>query len=168
MQGSHFFSEIIHRNNNNARTLFATVERLTPPPVAIAPELSSTRACNEFASFFIEKVLKIRRSVGTLVSTPIPTLSPISTYAEKMTHFQTINQSSLDKIIENLSSATCCLDILPTGFLKKVLPAIREDLIQRIPPISCLCQSLKNSSYQTNIKEKEPRQHINAKLQTNL
>uniref|UniRef100_A0A669CVV3 Reverse transcriptase domain-containing protein n=1 Tax=Oreochromis niloticus TaxID=8128 RepID=A0A669CVV3_ORENI len=125
-----FFSEIIHINNNNARTLFATVERLTSPPVAIAPELSSTRACNEFANFFIEKILKIRRSIGTLVSTPIPTLSPISTYAEKMTHFQTINQSSLDKIIENLSSATCCLDILPTGFLKKVLPAIREDLIQ--------------------------------------
>ena len=34
-----FFSEIIAKNNNNAQALFTTVDRLTNPPVSVAPEL---------------------------------------------------------------------------------------------------------------------------------
>lgn len=82
-----FFSAIIHRNNNNARTLIATAERLTTPSVTVLPELNSTRACNEFASFFTEKILNIRRSISTSAPTLIPSMSTINTHAEKMTNF---------------------------------------------------------------------------------
>ncbi|KAK0146595.1 hypothetical protein N1851_014101 [Merluccius polli] len=54
------FSEIINKNINNTRTLFAMVDKLTNPPKQIAPELLSTAKCNEFACFFSEKIQSIR------------------------------------------------------------------------------------------------------------
>ena len=39
--------------------LFATVDRLTNPPVSVAPELSSIRSCHQFDSFFTDKLRKL-------------------------------------------------------------------------------------------------------------
>ena len=59
------FSEIINKNINNTRTLFAMVDKLTNPPKQIAPELLSTEKCNEFACFFNEKIQSIRLNINT-------------------------------------------------------------------------------------------------------
>ena len=53
-----YFSDIIAKNNNNSRALFAIVDRLTNTPVSVASELSSTKGCNDFAIFFKEKKSK--------------------------------------------------------------------------------------------------------------
>lgn len=53
--------------NNNACALFDTVNRLTNPPVSVAPEPLSTRACNEFASF-TENIQIIRQAVIASIS----------------------------------------------------------------------------------------------------
>ncbi len=50
---------LINSNLNNTRTLFATVERLTNPPSQIPSEMLSDSKCNEFASFFSEKISNI-------------------------------------------------------------------------------------------------------------
>ncbi len=60
-----FFSNLINSNLNNTRTLFATVERLTNPPSQIPSEMLSDSKCNEFASFFSEKISNIRKEIGT-------------------------------------------------------------------------------------------------------
>ncbi len=60
-----FFSNLINSNLNNTRTLFATVERLTNPPSQIPSEMLSDSKCNEFASFFSEKINNIRKTIGT-------------------------------------------------------------------------------------------------------
>ncbi len=60
-----FFSNLINSNLNNTRTLFATVERLTNPPSQIPSEMLSDSKCNEFASFFSEKINNIRKEIGT-------------------------------------------------------------------------------------------------------
>ena len=59
------FSEIINKNINNTRTLFAMVDKLTNLPKQIAPELLSTAKCNEFACFFSEKIQSIRLNINT-------------------------------------------------------------------------------------------------------
>ncbi len=59
-----FFSNFINSNLNNTRTLFATVERLTNPPSQIPSEMLSDSKCNEFASFFSEKINNIRKEIG--------------------------------------------------------------------------------------------------------
>lgn len=59
-----YFSNIIAKNNDNACDLLATVNSPTYSPMSVAPELLSTRACNEFASLFIDKTQKIRQLVN--------------------------------------------------------------------------------------------------------
>lgn len=112
-----FFSDIITKNNNNARALFATVDRLTNPPVSVASELLSSRACNEFASFFTEKIHKIRQAVTSSIAGTgcLFPLRPPKPGANTMTQFYPINQTYLEEIIQHLKSSSCCLDILPTG-----------------------------------------------------
>ncbi len=57
--------DLINSNLNNTRTLFATVERLTNPPSQIPSEMLSDSKCNEFASFFSEKISNIRKEIGS-------------------------------------------------------------------------------------------------------
>ncbi len=59
-----FFSNLINSNLNNTRTLFDAVERLTNPPSQIPSEMLSDSKCNEFASFFSEKINNIRKKIG--------------------------------------------------------------------------------------------------------
>ncbi|KAI2655580.1 Retrovirus-related Pol polyprotein [Labeo rohita] len=60
-----FFSNLINSNLINTRTLFATVERLTTPPSQIPSEMLSDSKCNDFASFFSEKIINIRKVIST-------------------------------------------------------------------------------------------------------
>ncbi len=60
-----FFSNLVISNLNNTQTLFVTVERLTNPPSQIPSEMLSDSKCNEFASFFSEKINNIRKAIGT-------------------------------------------------------------------------------------------------------
>ena len=83
-----FFSDIITKNSNNVRALFAAVDRLTNPPVAVASEHLSTRACNEFASFFTEKIHKIRQAVQSIPgSRYVLSLYPFKMNSDAMTVF---------------------------------------------------------------------------------
>ena len=64
-----YFSDIIETNTNNAKTLFATVDRLINQPTQIPPELHSTQKCNEFAAF-----IRIK-----LKASDAPSISPLQT-----------------------------------------------------------------------------------------
>lgn len=117
-----FFSEIIAKNNNNAHALFATVDRLTNPPVSVAPELLSTKACDEFALLFTNKIHILRQTVNASKSNTGYALSlcPLKISLCSMTQFYPINHKNLEDIIQHLKSSSCCLDILPTDFFKTV------------------------------------------------
>ena len=108
-----FFSDIITKNSNNAHALFAAVDRLTNPPVTVASEHLSTRVCNEFASFFTEKIHKIRQAVTGSIpgSRYVLSLYPFKINSDAMTEFFLINKKNLDDIIQHLNSSSCCLDI---------------------------------------------------------
>ena len=125
-----FFADIITRNRNNARALFSTVERLTNPPTSIAPELHSTRKCNEFASFFREKIQNIRQAVSTLTPGSTCVLCPFRNRSNTLTQFHLINGKNLEDILHQLNSSYCCQDVLPTDFFKKVSNVLTSDLLQ--------------------------------------
>ena len=113
-----FFSKIINNNINNARILFSTVDKLTNPPASIAQELLSTNKCNEFASFFSNKIEGIRQVINSALS-GTKNMSPL--FPEKdntitMTQFNTIDYKTLDEIISHLKPSTCALDVLPTSY----------------------------------------------------
>uniref|UniRef100_A0A3P9BKS9 Reverse transcriptase domain-containing protein n=3 Tax=Maylandia zebra TaxID=106582 RepID=A0A3P9BKS9_9CICH len=127
---SSYFSDIITKNSHNARVLFSTVDRLTNPPVSVAAELHSTMACNDFAKFFTEKIQKIRQAIGTSTADPGYVLCPPKNCLNTMKQFQPINSKDLEDILGQLNSSSCCLDVLPTSFFKKVSKTLESDLLQ--------------------------------------
>lgn len=46
-----------------------------------------------------------------------------------MSKFDPINHKNMEDIIQDLKSSSCCLDNLPTGFLKKVSNCMATDLL---------------------------------------
>ncbi len=106
-----FFSNLINSNLNNTRTLFATVERLTtppPPPSQIPSEMLSDSKCNEFASFFSEKISNIRKEIGTSsCNTEVTQIRQQSQKDVTMSVFKTIDSKILEEIVQHLKSSTC-------------------------------------------------------------
>ena len=63
-----YFSEIIKNCSNNSRVLFATVNRLTNPPVSLRLELISTSKCKEFAILYTVECLCRNPSVSSPIA----------------------------------------------------------------------------------------------------
>uniref|UniRef100_A0A673IYN1 Reverse transcriptase domain-containing protein n=1 Tax=Sinocyclocheilus rhinocerous TaxID=307959 RepID=A0A673IYN1_9TELE len=126
-----FFSNLINSNLNNTRTLFATVERLTNPPSQIASEMLSDSKCNEFASFFSEKINNIRKAISTSPSyAEVRQIRPQYQKEDTMSAFEEIDSKILEEIVQHLKSSTCYLDTLPTYFFKRVLNCLEADLLE--------------------------------------
>ena len=79
--------------------LFSTIEKLTNPSPHLAPDLLSIEKCNEFATFFINKVENIRQQISstlhsiTHLETPTTQSSELST----MSNFSPIDADTLEK-----------------------------------------------------------------------
>ncbi|KAK9973180.1 hypothetical protein ABG768_023923 [Culter alburnus] len=115
-----FFSNIINRNLNNTRTLFATVERLTNPPSQIPSEMLSDSKCCEFASFFSEKINNIRKAISTSLScTGVKQIRSQPPKVAIMSVFEAIDGKILEETVQHLKTSTCALDTLPTSFFSK-------------------------------------------------
>jgi hypothetical protein len=100
--------------------------------VAVASEHLSTRACNEFASFFTEKIHKIRQAVTASIpgSRYVLSLYPFKMGSDAMTEFFLMDKKGLDDIVQHLNSSSCCLDILPTGFFKTFFNCMASDVLE--------------------------------------
>ena len=130
-----FFSKIINNNINNPRILFNTVDRLTNPPTRIAQEFLSTAKCNEFASFFNNKIDTIRQGISSSMpgrKIMSPQTPPNRAGMTTMSKFIPINCKTLEKIMSRLKPSTCALDVLPTSFLKNIFSCLADELIQII------------------------------------
>ena len=138
-----FFSDIINKNINDARTLFSTVDKLINPPPQTVHEFLSTAKCNQFATFFTDKIKNIRHAISS--STSKDDLSPLHPQNTRsnltyMTQFSFIDRKALDQTIQGLKSSSCCLDTLPTNFFKSVYDCLAPDLLRIV-----------NSSLETGI-----------------
>ena len=122
-----FFSDIITKTKNNARALFATVDRLTNPPKPVASEHLSTKACTEFAHFFNSKIQTLRQAVRTTARSSRNVLSvyPPKDNSFSVTQFDPINDKTLQDILQDLKPSSCCLDILPSQLFKDVSECLR-------------------------------------------
>ncbi len=115
-----FFSNLINSNLNNTRALFATVERLTNPPSQIPSEMLPESKCNEFASFFSEKINNIRKEMRTSSSyAEVTQIRPQFQKEVTMSVFEAIDSKMLEEILQHLKWPTCYLDSLPTSFFQK-------------------------------------------------
>ncbi|KAL0148215.1 hypothetical protein M9458_056447 [Cirrhinus mrigala] len=126
-----FFSNLINSNLNNTRTLFATVERLTNPPSQIPSEMLSDSKCSDFASFFSEKIINIRKVISTSSSyAEVRQIRPQFQKEVTSSVFEAIDSKTLKEIVQHLKSSTCNLDTLPTSFFKSVFNCLEADLLE--------------------------------------
>ncbi|KAI2657348.1 RNA-directed DNA polymerase from mobile element jockey [Labeo rohita] len=126
-----FFSNLINSNLNNTCTLFATVERLTKPPSQIPSEMLSDSKCNDFASFFSEKIINIRKVISTSSSyAEVRQIRPQFQKEVTLSVFEAIDSKTLEEIVQHLKSSTCNLDTLPTSFFKSVFNCLEADLLE--------------------------------------
>ena len=128
-----FFSGIINRNTNHAQTLFATVDRLTNPPVQLPPELCSARKCNDFASFFSAKISDIRSAISSSTPSNITASCSFSVpknYPPSLSNFKEIDLKTLEEIVNLVKPSSCLLDPAPASFLKGNFNGLAEELLQ--------------------------------------
>ena len=114
----------------DARALFATVDRLTNPPVPVASEHLSARACHEFSSFFTDKILKISKVVSDQTRYRSCSCDHLKLSLVPWHNLIQSIKKKLQDIIWHLTSSSCCLDILPAGFFKIVSDCKTPDLLQ--------------------------------------
>ncbi len=133
-------SEMINKNINNTRTLFAIVDKLTTPPKEILSELSSTEKCNEFACFFNEKIKSIRLNINTNQQNNkiVQSLKPPRNKSTVMSEFNTVDQKTVQETVLHLKPSTYCLDAMPSDFFKTIVSSVQTDLQQII---NCSLQS---------------------------
>ncbi len=91
----------------------------------------SDSKCNEFASFFSEKISNIRKEIGTSsCNTEVTQIRQQSQKEVTMSVFKAIDSKILEEIVQHLKSSTCYLDTLPTSFFKSVLNCLEADLLE--------------------------------------
>ncbi len=96
--------------------------RLTNPPSQIPSEMLSDSKCNEFASFFSEKINNIRKEIGTSsIYAEVTQIRPQFQKEVTMSVFEEIDSKIVEDIVLYLKSPTCSLDTLPTFFSKVCL-----------------------------------------------
>uniref|UniRef100_A0A8C2F867 Reverse transcriptase domain-containing protein n=1 Tax=Cyprinus carpio TaxID=7962 RepID=A0A8C2F867_CYPCA len=90
----------------------------------------SDSKCNDFASFFSEKIINIRKAIST--SSSYAEVRQIWPQYQKdtMSIFEAIDSKILEEIVQHLKSSTCYLDTLPTCFFKSVLNCLEADLLE--------------------------------------
>ncbi len=91
-------------------------------PEGLPGILKFCEPCNEFASFFSEKISNIRKEIGTSsCNTEVTQIRPQSQKEVTMSVFETTDSKILEEIVQHLKSSTCYLDTLPTSFSKMCL-----------------------------------------------
>ena len=126
-----YFSGIINENRNNARVLFSTIERLLNPIQSYKQSLPASKdKCNEFASFFDSKIVKIRAGIMNNVASSTALCKSVENSRGSLSSFCEIDEAELSKIISTMTSSSCSLDVIPTPFLKEVLSSVIKDILK--------------------------------------
>lgn len=110
------FSKLITESNNDPRTLFSNINRLlnSIPAGDILDQMSSTR-CEEFATFFSDKITSIR---ATIVINADNSINWPNKNLESLSKFTTISDQELHKLVSESKTSTCCLDPVPSILFK--------------------------------------------------
>ena len=99
---------------NLAALLMGTVKENPLPDHTDKEELA-----NQFASFFINKIQKIRDQLDNL-----PTYCHISSDPPEFLEFELMTEEEVGKIIKGMPAKMCDMDIIPTTLLKDALPGL--------------------------------------------
>nr|XP_054755767.1 uncharacterized protein LOC129261749 [Lytechinus pictus] len=139
---------LYHRNqlrDCTPRELFKKIERLTQPTTSsVIPSINNCDSVAEcFVNFFKEKVTSITDQLKVASSA---TSSPsgicfgegLSNCKSSFTHFKTVSDEEVRRVIMQSSTSTCDLDPILTSFLKQLLPELVPIMTEIINESFCI------------------------------
>ena len=124
---SKYLSSIIANSSNRPRVLFQTIDSVINPRPSVLPD-ASTATCEEFVTFFTDKVASVRQNIGNIVVSSDYVCAP-PTHSAVFEQFESISLSSLSKVVNGLKSTNCPLDVIPAKFLKEVFLSVGPSLL---------------------------------------
>ena len=108
----------INATTRNCKKLYQLITKLAGQNKSnpLPTSTSNEELTDEFANYFLEKILNIRKFFDG-----IPNYKPNPIDIPQLNKFSTLSETQLYKIIMEMPSRTCELDIIPMEFLKEVL-----------------------------------------------
>ena len=115
------YSGLVLKSKGNSKELYKTVNFLSniSNPNVLPETDSDSNLAEEFASFFLNKIEKIRE---LFINTPAYA-PPINEYVPIFRSFSPLTNTEVTSIIMSLKSKSCELDSIPTSVLKEILPS---------------------------------------------
>lgn len=102
-----YLSDIISNHSNRSRVLFNTINSvINPPPTTHLQGSSAT--CENFLSFFVDKVATIRSQISPPAYDP--SVPPYSSFV--LNHLEPVSPSTLAEVVSHLKPSMCHLDII--------------------------------------------------------
>ena len=150
-------------SNANAKDMYATINGLLNKSTKALPVLelkTDKELADDFLSFFIAKVEKIRANVGSNVTNAVDESSMLhSNQVTSMHSFNLLTPCDIEKIIMNFPSKTCSLDTIPTWLVKDNLHTLLP-ILTKIVKLSAIWNIPGHSQviyYHTGPKETKSR-----------
>ena len=108
----------INATTRNSKKLYQLITKLVGQNKSnpLPTSTSNEELADKFANYFLEKILNIRKLFDG-----IPNYKPNPIDIPQLNKFSTLSETQPYKIIMEMPSRTCELDIIPMEFLKKVL-----------------------------------------------
>ena len=125
------FSKLISTNSNNSRVLFSTIDSLINPAPKVDDSVFSTTKCEEFATYFTDKITNIRTSIAQEKTNVLP-FDPLPPCCNSMSVFALADIEILSKVVSQLKPSTCPLDPIPTTFFKTIFNSVSKDILEII------------------------------------
>nr|XP_054588195.1 uncharacterized protein LOC129153142 [Nothobranchius furzeri] len=123
-----YFSNLMSQSKGNPKVLFNTISSIVSPASPTA-SIHSVANCENFLSFFVDKVNKVRSSISpSALSLPLPTpTSPII-----LDSVAPVSLPELTKLVNSMKTSAFPLDILPSSLFKNAFQSISPSVLSII------------------------------------
>ncbi|KAJ0055115.1 hypothetical protein NL108_009851 [Boleophthalmus pectinirostris] len=122
-----YLSQLINNNIKNPRILFSTISSVIDP-VRNWKEPSNMPNCEDFVTYFSNKIQSIRAEMQQIQPSNICITSPLI-LSNTLDSFALVDATTLNKIILQLKPATCFLDPIPTSLFKSVFNFLAQEVL---------------------------------------
>ena len=123
---SAFISNTVAKNSHKPQVLFNIFNSLINPRES-SPLTPSLTLCDNFQTFFIDKISDLRSQHIFTAEPPAPPLCTAT-----FDHFEQISLSSLSDIVSHLRPTNCPTDSIPSRLLKEVFCSVGPTLVSLI------------------------------------
>ena len=117
----------------NPKDLYKVIENIKDNPGCVLPSaMNDANLCDRFSDFFISKISKVQKSLGSVSDNNIDKHEIPSNFTVGFLDFSPVSENTVSKVVNGMKNKSCCLDPLPTWLLKENLDILLPLLTQII------------------------------------